>query len=101
MDKSRFLEIADGIRKEQLRRSRQDNAFGSTWAERGFASRFRELAKDLNQGDRIQLLQSLKASLEKERRRCLGRKHNYVAGRHINLYIAIKTLTAETKKPPE
>lgn len=101
MDKSRFLQIADGIRKERLRRSKQVNAFGSTRVELGVALHFRELVKDLNQGERIQLMQSLKASLEKERRRCLGRKHNYDPGRHISLYIAIKTLTAETKKPPE
>jgi hypothetical protein len=101
MNKSRFLGIADGIRKERLRRSTQNNAFGATEAQHGVGSRFWELAKDLNQGERVQLLQSLKTSLEKERRRCLGRKQTYDPGRHISLYFAIKTLTSDNKKPPE
>ena len=69
-------------------------------AEHSVALRFKELAKDLSEGERLQLLQSLTASLEKERRRCKGRKFNYDPGRHIGLFTAIKALTLATKKLP-
>ena len=101
MDKSRFLKVADGIRKERMCRSMHSKPMGHIGAEHADVVRFRELATDLNEAERHQLLQSLMASLEKERRRCKGRKHNYDPDRHIGLFIAIKALTSETKKLPE
>jgi hypothetical protein len=101
MDKSRFLKIAGGIRKERSCRSMHGKPRTFIGEEHSVVVRFKELARDLAEPERFQLLQSLMISLERERRRCKGRKNNYDPGRHISLYIAIKELTAETKKLPE
>jgi hypothetical protein len=101
MEKCQFLKVANGVRKERSCRAPDNKTGRNLEVERSAALRFSELAKDLSGGERLQLLQSLKSSLEKERRRCIGRKHNYDPGRHISLYIAIKTLTSEKRRPPE
>lgn len=101
MDKSRFLRVANRARRDFFSRSTPEVARCGNGAKHFVDVRFTELAKDLNKAERLDLVDALKASLEKERRRCLGRKNNYDPGRHISLYIAIKTLMSDETKPPE
>jgi hypothetical protein len=99
MDKSQFLKVSYSIRRDKLRRSSQKSDQHVFRAERSVSARFSELTECMNDGERQAILQSLKASLEKERRRSLGRKINYDPGRHIGLYLAVKALSQNAKPP--
>lgn len=101
MDKSQFLTIAHSVRKERVPQSTHSTTGRNFETECSLSLRFGKLAEDLTKTEQLVLVASLKASLEKERRRCKGRKLNYDPGRHISLYIAIKTLSSYNKKPPE
>lgn len=99
MDKSRYLSVTHSIRKGRQSRSNQARPGHFIETERAVAARFSELAATLREGEKLALLQSLKASLEKERRRSFGRKENYDPGRHIGLYLAVKALSHDPKPP--
>ena len=99
MDKSRYLKVSYSARRDTFRRLGQNRIGHATGTECAVSMRFSELTENLNESERQAMLQSLKASLEKERRRSFGRKINYDPGRHIGLYLAIKALSQKTKPP--
>lgn len=99
MEKTLYLKTACQIRKWRQDRPGSNSAHHFMEKEYVIGTRFSELAGELDEQQRRTLLLALKSSLEKERRRSLARKCSYDAGRHISLYIAVKTLS-DMKKPP-
>lgn len=100
MNKCQFLETADAIRKERYGRLAPTNRRTGFNMLQSATSMFDAKVKSLNAAERSGLLTTLVVSLERERRRCKGRKPDYDPGRHICLYAAVKALQAETTKPP-
>lgn len=99
MDKSQYLKVSYGIRRDKLRQSTQNSTGHMIGAERAVFARYSELSESLNEAERQAMLHSLQASLEKERRRSFGRKISYDPGRHIGLYLAVKALSQNVKPP--
>ena len=58
----------------------------------GQTASFESGVAKLGDSERRQLLASLTPMLERERRRCKSRAGCYDAGRHISLYLAVKTI---------
>ena len=58
----------------------------------GHAQSFQNGIANLGPSERGQLLTNLTLMLERERRRCKARAGRYDAGRHIGLYLAVKSL---------
>jgi hypothetical protein len=99
MDKNRYLSVANSIRRDRLHVSNQAQRFRFMETESAVSARFCDLAAKLVESEKQALLNSLKSSLEKERRRKLGRKASYDPGRHIGLYLAVKSLSQHIKPP--
>lgn len=99
MDKRLYLTVARSALNERMTRREGHTRCVTLDAFEASANAYENLIGQLNNRERSALLQSLSTSLEKERRRCKARKWNYDAGRHISLYVAVKTLAENEAKP--
>lgn len=100
MNKGLLLSVAHSARADRLEMFHRQAGGLTVNATTSWASDYEAMVGRLSESERCMLLRSLSASLEKERRRCKARKWNYDAGRHISLYIAVKTLAKIRKQLP-
>lgn len=66
----------------------------------GQTASFESSVAKLKPIERRQLLASVSRLLERERRRCKARAGLYDAGRHISLYLAVKSIMQIEKRNP-
>lgn len=66
----------------------------------GQTASFESSIARLESGERRLLLASVARLLERERRKCRARADQYDAGRHISLYLAVKSITQIEKRNP-
>ncbi len=100
MNRTQYLKTASAILNGRSARADctgrpivvQEIAGQTATFERGIA--------ELKPSERAQMLASLAPMLERERRRCKARAGRYDAGRHISLYLAVKSLKSINKQNP-
>jgi hypothetical protein len=92
MNRTTFLRTASSIRNGRIRTEGTAARTMTVQAIAGFAHEFEICAAKLAPTERTILLSSLLPMLERERRKCKARAGRYDAGRHISLYMAVKSL---------
>ena len=95
MNKVKLLKTASAMRHGRTKAAESCAASGFLPKMAGLAASFETGLAKLRPEERSHLLLSLKQLLERERRRCRARAGRYDAGRHISLYMAVKTLMAD------
>ncbi len=94
MNRTQYLKTASAILNG--RSTRPDGSGRPTVVQEiaGQTATFERGIAKLELHERAQMLEYLAPMLERERRRCKARAGRYDAGRHISLYLAVKSLRA-------
>jgi hypothetical protein len=100
MNRTIFLKTASSIRNDRIRTQGTAARAMTVQSLAGFAAGFESNIAKLSASERSLMLSSLLPMLERERRKCKARAARYDAGRHISLYLAVKSLTHMANKNP-